>query len=57
VSAGLFDPETAWFQIQIVVNENQIVDGELQLSQKAFERRAGDIHEVESAGEFNQLRS
>ncbi len=28
VSAGLFDPEPAWFQIQIVVDENQIVDGE-----------------------------
>lgn len=55
--AGLFDPEAAWLQIQIVVDENQIVDGELQLAQKAFERRARDVHEVESAGEFNQLRS
>jgi len=54
---GLFDLEAARFQIQIVMDENQIVDGELQLTQKTFKRRARHIHEVESPGEFDQLRS
>ena len=40
-----------------IVDENQIVDGELQLAQKTFKWRARHIHEVESPGKFDQLRS
>jgi hypothetical protein len=55
--SGLFDAKAAWLQIQIIVDENQIVDGELQLAQKTFQWRACHVHEVESAGKFDQLRA
>jgi hypothetical protein len=55
--SGLFDPKAARFQIQIIVDENEIVAGELQLPEKTFQRRARNVHEPEGAGEFNQGRS
>lgn len=52
--SGLFDSEAARFQVQIVVDENEIVAGELQLPEKTFQRRARNIHEIEGTGKFNR---
>jgi hypothetical protein len=49
----LLNTETAGLQIKVVVEENQIVGGELALPEKTFEGRAGEIHEVEGTGQFN----
>jgi hypothetical protein len=36
VPTGLLDPKTPRREIKIVMNENQVVDGQRQLSQKPF---------------------
>jgi len=55
VPARLLDPQAPRLQIEIVVNENEIVGGERELAQEAFERRTGDVHPVEGAGEFEDF--
>ena len=54
---GLFDPETPQIKIEIVVDEDQVVGGQRKLTQEAFERRTGDVHPVEGAGEFEEFRA
>jgi len=52
---GLFDPETAQIKVKIVMDEDQVVGGQRKLTQEAFERRTGDVHPVEGAGEFEEF--
>jgi hypothetical protein len=37
------------------MDENEIVGGELELAEKALQRRAGEVHEVERGGQLDQL--
>ena len=55
MAASLFNAQASGLQIQIVVDENQIVGGELELAEEALQRRAGHVHEIERAGQFDQL--
>jgi hypothetical protein len=54
-ASRLFDAKASWLQIQIVMDENEIVGGELELAEKALQRRAGEVHEVERGGQLDQL--
>jgi hypothetical protein len=55
MSTSLFDPEAPEIKIKIVMDKNQIVDGQRILTQEAFERRTSDVHPVEGAGEFEEF--
>ena len=55
MASRLFDAKASWLQVQIVMDENEIVGGELELAEKALQRRAGEVHEVERGGQLDQL--
>src|SRR5262249_20068274 len=54
--AILFDPESPQIKIEIVMDQNQVVCGQRTLTQEALKGRTSDIHPVEGAGEFEELR-
>jgi predicted nucleotidyltransferase len=55
MTAGLLDPEASRFKVEIVMDENEVVSGEHEFSEQAFERRTSDVHPVEGAGEFEEF--
>jgi hypothetical protein len=55
MSTNLFDPEAPQIKIKIVMDKNQVVGGQRTLTQEAFERRTGEVHPVEGAGEFEEF--
>jgi hypothetical protein len=55
VASSLLNAQAAGLEIKIVMHENEIVRGKLVLAEKTFERRTRHVHEVERAGQFDQL--
>src|SRR5690242_3492596 len=56
MSTSLFDPEAPQIKIKIVMDKNQVVGSQRTVTQEAFERRTGNVHPVESTGEFEEFR-
>lgn len=45
-----FDTESPWFQIKIIMNEDEIIRRQIQLAHKGFEGGTRDVHPIEQAG-------
>jgi hypothetical protein len=52
-SAVLPDPQTAWFQIQVVVYHHQRIGSQTEFAKETLDGGATEVHPVESSGEFN----
>ena len=55
MTAGLLDPETPRLKVEIIMDENEVISDEHELSEETLERRTSDVHPVEGAGEFEEF--
>lgn len=51
-TTGKLDPESPGLQVEIVVHNDEFAGGETEFPQESLQRRAGNIHPIEQAGQL-----